>query len=311
MTHQQLTPYNRAQYIEHIGQLAELAGADFSMSAIVESLDVIEAKLDPQNAPMGWKVTPAAKPRAYFNICNHQQIDMLAVFKDGGLIPQRYIDDPAYQPAFKLLDGLMADGADFNTESGLCKVWAYTRMAPLTELMATPHLPQSVRKFEETLRALDLNKYFFLAADFEKNSMNVYFPWTPEQRTEQWLQKFSRAIGETELSQTALQGILATSDDTIGIGITFNWKSDLPQRACFYNTSVDAQSPALCETTFVLREHLRTALPTLINDPTFLYNWSIGRAGEFVKIEKDYSGHFWQHVEKVYGLDPQGVHTEL
>jgi hypothetical protein len=311
MTHQQLQPYNREVFLQHVGQLAELAGAGLSLPAITKSLDVIEAKLDPANAPMGWKVTPASKPRAYFNICNHQQIDLLAVLKDGGLIPQRYIDEPEFQPAFKLLDGLMADGADFNTESGLCKVWAYTAMAPLEELMTNPHLPQSVRQFEQTLRSLDLNSYFFLAADFEKNSMNVYFPWEPEQRTEQWLQKFSRAIGDVELSQTALKGILATSDDTIGIGITFNWKSDLPQRACFYNPSVDAQSPALCETTFALREKLRKELPALINDANFLYNWSIGRAGEFAKIEKDYSGDFWQHVAKVYGLDPEGVHAEL
>lgn len=294
--------------MEHVQQLAKMAGAGYSPEGVSEVYAVLEATMKPAEAPLGWKVTPGAKPRAYYNILNHQKLDFLKVLREGGLIPKKYLEDAQYQPAYKLLEGMIVDGCDFNTNGGLCKIWAYTNMDPIEKLLENPYLPEGVHANADLLRALGLNSYFFLAADFEKNSSNVYFPWQPKQRNTEWVTSFSEAVGNS-ISDVALQGILETCEDTIGIGITFNWDSNEIQRACFYNTSPSAAAPALDDSTREIREKIRTEMPTLLHEPSFFYNWSIGKAGEFAKIEKDYSGDFWAHVESVYNLDPEGVHA--
>lgn len=308
MNNNQHTSFNSKTFMNHVKKLSELSGAGFSKDDVEKSFRVIEDRLFPESAPMGWKVTPGSIPRAYFNILNHKSLDFLRILKEEGLIPKMYLEDPKYQAAYKLLDGHLVDGADFNTNAGLCKVWAYTNMASLDSLLRNPYLPESVRKYETTLRSFGLDKYFFLASDFEKNSMNVYFPWNEKQRNSEWVAGFSKSFGEG-ISDVALKGILETCDDTIGIGITFDWDSDEALRACFYNTSPSESAPALDNETRKIREKIRNEMPVLIDNPSFFYNWSIGRGGEYIKIEKDYSGDFWNHVETAYNLNRDDVNV--
>lgn len=310
MSFRQNVPFERGKFFQHTKEVAKLVGAGFSPLVFNKVFDVIEADLEPRQAPMGWKITPGTNPRVYFNICNHQSLDLLSVLRKGELVPNKCFQG-GVKPVYRLVENDVADGADFNTYSGLCKVWVYTNMSPLETLYKNNHIPESVRLIEPVLREHGLHTHFFVGADFEKNSMNVYFPWSPELQTSEWVQSFAAAIGAGSLSMEALRGIMKSCQHTIGIGITFNWDSKLPQRACFYNGSPSEELPALSEESRVLRECMRKHLPTLINDPTYLYNWSIGRAGEFVKIEKDYSGDFWAHVQNAYGLNPEATHLRI
>lgn len=310
MNFKQNVPFEREQFFQHTKDVADLVGASFSPLVFNKVFDVIEADLEPWRAPMGWKITPGTNPRAYFNICNHQSLDLLTVLREGRLVPSNCFQGGT-KPVYRLIENDMADGADFNTYSGLCKVWVYTNMAPLERLYENKYIPESVHLIEPVLRKHGLHTHFFVGADFEKNSMNVYFPWSPELQTREWVQSFAAAMGAGSLSMATLQGIMESRQYTIGIGVTFNWDSKLPQRACFYNGSPSEELPALSDESLVLRERLRKHLPTLINAPTYLYNWSIGRAGEFVKIEKDYSGDFWAHVQTAYGLNPDATHLQL
>lgn len=299
------TPFNRDAFLEHMQSVSQLLSAPYSRENTQKVLGVLDSELD--RAPLGWKSNSRINRQLYYNIYNHRDIDLLKMIRDGGLIPSSYFAGGQPADAYSVIADDRADGADFNANGALCKIWTYTKMASLDHLFARKHLPSSLRKFEPVFRSHGLGIYFFLASDFEKNSMNVYVPWLPDQRNEKWVQSFAGETGE-KLSPATLNQVLATSAFATGIGVTFDWSSDQPLRSCFYAACPTPDLPAISEDARTLREKVRTGLPTLRHEPFFYCSVSFGRGGEYVKFEKNYSGDMNYYIFSTYGLDPTDPH---
>lgn len=299
------TPFHRDLFLEHMRSAAQLLNAPYSVENARKVLAALDSELD--RAPLGWKSNSRSNRQLYYNIFNHRDIDLLKLIRDGGLIPAAYFPDGQPAPIYSLIADDRADGADFNADGALCKVWTYTKMAPLDHLFARKHIPSSLRSFEPVLRSHGLATYFFMASDFEKNSMNVYVPWLPEQRNAEWVQSFAGQAGGV-LSAAALHQVLVTSPFATGIGVTFDWSDERPLRACFYAACPTADLPTISEEARALREKLRTTLPTLRPEPSFYCSLSFGRAGEYVKFEKNYSGDVNHYIFSYYGLNPTDPH---
>lgn len=298
-------PFSRDAFLADLEAAARVAQAPCSIENTRKVLRVLDAELD--RAPLGWKSNSRANRQLYYNIYNHRDVDLLGLIRDGGLIPASYLAHGQPAEIYALIAEDRADGADFNANGALCKIWTFTKMAPLDQLFARKHLPKALRAYEPVLRDHGLDCHFFLASDFEKHSMNVYVPWLPDQRNAQWVQSFASKTGGM-LSDAALSQVLATSAFATGIGITFDWASEQPLRACFYAACPSPELPVFDADARALREKLREDLPALRAEAAFYCSLSFGRAGEYVKFEKNYSGDMNHYIFSAYGLNPTDPH---
>lgn len=304
-----LQPFETQSFLQHIQMSAELAGAPFSRESSSRVLEVLQDELP--HSPLGWKTNSLSKRQLYFNVYNQRKIDLLGLLRRGGLVPQEYLTHREANALYRLVQSRQADGADFNAATGLCKVWIYTQMAPIASLSSDPNVPQALRSFVPVMQSFGLERHFFIASDFEKNSMNLYVPWQPDQRNEAWIQRFAVACGGSELATSTLGSLLAVKEFATGIGITFKWDQDGPQRACFYAACPSASLVAPSVELLALRERMRLELPSLRREPHFYTSYSFGAAGEYLKFEKNYCGDMMGYISTAYGLDPNDPHLSV
>jgi 4-hydroxyphenylpyruvate 3-dimethylallyltransferase len=163
----------------------------------------------------------------------------------------------------------------------------------LEEVAALPSVPGSVREALPLFRRHGLRDVFFLAADFQKGTMNVYFGWDPGCRSEEWIRRLVRETGGEEPSRELCRDILESQAASGGVGTTFAWDRPGLLRWCLYSLEVPygegMLSPVPLPALPRRLARFRTAAPTLNDSPQYNLAWSFGAAGPYVKLEKSYA----------------------
>jgi 4-hydroxyphenylpyruvate 3-dimethylallyltransferase len=187
---------------------------------------------------------------------------------------------PLQEEILRRLPGSTRAGLDFDSAEGLAKVWTFTGgPTPLERLLELQSLPQSLRSQADFLRSQGLRDVFFVASDFQSNTMNVYFGWDDLCRNPQWIERMVERTGGC----APCEDILRTQAVSGGVGVTFAWDRPGMQRWCLYSLQVEERVE--------LPERLQifAQAPSLNEEPQINLAWSFGGSRPYLKLEKSYA----------------------
>jgi hypothetical protein len=300
--------YARERFFADIRLTAGLVGAAFSAEKTQQALTVFDEEW--RTCVIQFKTTSAQRPELYYRFWHKGDKDLMRTAQRAGMLPGG--DGPLFalsdEVAAAFARGPRRTGCDFDSERGLTKVWTIIgRPVPTDEICKLLSMPTSVRDHRGFFAEHGLGLAFFVASDFEKQSMNLYFRWEPQYRSPQWIRRLAAATGSGDVSDTVVADILDSLPVAACLGFTFDWKRPEILRWCIYSLDVPfhlgAASPCPLPALPERLARFGALAPTLHCAPQFNPAWSFGRAGAYLKLEKSYAkdaNHFLVHE---YGCD--------
>lgn len=283
--------YDPVRFLNDLRRAALAIDAPFDEAKVGRSLEVFDAEF--RRCVVQMKATCKAGTGVYYRFFYKWDRDLTALARQTGLIP----------PAGPLVDlqgevlsecrGATRAGLDLDTGFGLAKIWTFTGgPTPVDEVIQLPSMPESVRQHRSFFDRHGLRHVFFVASDFQQNSMNVYFGLEDDCRTEAWLRRLVDETGGGPEDPSAYTAMLASLAVSAGVGTTFRWDRPEMGRWCLYGLNVPAEDPVASAALPPLPPRLvrfRDAAPTLNRTPQYNVAWSFGRAGFYTKLEKSYA----------------------
>jgi hypothetical protein len=286
-----IRPFETEQYLKDLATTAGLIKAPCNPEMCQRVVSTFES--DFHRHVLQWKTTDRPGDGLFYRFLSTDREDLVAKSMAADLLTTT--NKPLLElqrEALETFPQAVRSGVDFEAVHGLSKVWTYTTPLPLPEVLRLKNLPEAVRANESELKEAGLDLVGFLASDFISETMNVYFAWHPEQRNRAWLQSMLERSRDTGPSKGTFQDMIESQDEISGIGMTFDWTSQVPLRWCVYCFAVPfghrepgVRVPQLPER---LRK-LRDEAPSLNYHPGCHMAWSYGPAGPYIKLEKNYA----------------------
>ncbi len=285
------SPYDPERFLEDLRTAAEAIQAPFDRSVVQQTLEVFDAEL--RRCVVQLKATCQEEAGVYYRFFYKWERDLTALAQEHGMIPREsspIVD--LQQQVLTNYPGSTRAGLDLETGFGLAKVWTFTGgPTPIEQLLNLPAIPESVHQHLDFFQRHGLRHVFFVASDFQQNSMNVYFGLEEDCRNENWIRRLAEETGELP-SDEAFSQMLASLAVSVGVGATFRWDAPEMGRWCLYGLNVPYDDPSLAHRVPPLPDRLqrfRTSAPTLNESPQYNVAWSFGQAGLYTKLEKSYA----------------------
>jgi 4-hydroxyphenylpyruvate 3-dimethylallyltransferase len=284
--------YDPLRFLEDLRRAARAIDAPFDEAKVRKTLDVFDAEL--RRCVVQMKATCQAGTGVYYRFFYKWERDLTALAQEHGLIPAGH--SPLTDLQVQVLSscrGATRAGLDLETGFGLAKVWTFTGgPAPIDQVMRLPAVPDSVRQHARFFERHRLRHVFFVASDFQQDSMNVYFGLDDDCRSEEWLRRLVDETGGGPEEPSVYAAMLASLAVSAGVGTTFRWDRPEMGRWCLYGLNVPADDPVASAALPPLPPRLvrfRDQAPTLNRSPQYNVAWSFGRAGFYTKLEKSYA----------------------
>lgn len=285
-------PYSPTQFFIDLKTAAEAIQAPFNPESVQEMLRVFDDEF--RRCVVQLKATCRPDAGIYYRFFYKWDRDLTQLAIDHGLIARS--EGPIVdlqQQVLSSCSGATRAGIDFETNFGLAKIWTFTGgPTSLNELTELPAIPQSVRDSQAFLKDAGLNHVFFVASDFQQNSMNVYFGLDESCRNEDWLRNLIHKTGGGPEDPTLYQRMLNSLAVSTGVGTTFRWDRPEMGRWCLYGLNVPFEAPNPAFELPPLPNRLKRfqqQAPSLNVSPQYNIAWSFGKAGYYTKLEKSYS----------------------
>jgi len=284
--------YDPERFLNDLRTSARAIDAPFDEAKVRQTLTVFDAEL--RRCVVQTKATCKAKSGIYYRFFYKWERDLTALAQQHGLIPA------GHSPIIDLQADVLANcpgatraGLDLDTGFGLAKVWTFTGgPMPIDDFLSLQTLPSSVRQHRDFFHAHGLRHVFFVASDFQQNSMNVYFGLEEDCRNEAWIRELVKQTGGGPEDPKVYATMLASLAVSAGVGTTFYWDRPEMGRWCLYALNVPCEDPVACAGLPPLPPRLqrfRDGTPTLNRTPQYNVAWSFGRAGFYTKLEKSYA----------------------
>ena len=285
-------PYCPDRFLVDLRRAALAIDAPFDEAKVAKSIKVFDAEF--RRCVVQMKATCRAGAGLYYRFFYKWENDLTAVAQESGMLPR------GSSPLLDLQNEVLSRysratraGLDFDAGFGLAKVWTFTGgPVPISDLLALPSIPNSVRSSTGFFEKHGLKHVFFVASDFQQNSMNVYFGLEDECRNETWLRNMIDATGGAPDDDRLFKAMLRSLAVSAGVGMTYDYEGNRPGRWCIYGLNLPCSNPAAAHLMPRLPERLRKfrdEAPTLNVSPQFNVAWSFGPAGFYTKLEKSYS----------------------
>jgi len=284
------TPYDGERFLYHIESTARNLGAGFSESVTRQVLRVFDDEW--QSRVIQLKATDVEGSALHYRYYSNGSVAAIQRAWDAGLI----VKDRS--PTMALAEEADATfnhaGCDFNAKTGLTKTWAFTGdRVPTERILQMKAMPQSARTHAGFFERHGLSSVFFVASDFDKRSMNIYFGWKPRNRTPNWIREFARDVDGASPTDDVIRDVLASLAVTAVVATTFSWDRPDLSRWSLYSLGVPygGQNPGQRRLPplppRIARVHFEA--PSLNFEPHINIAWSYGKAGRYMKIEKSYA----------------------
>lgn len=285
-------PYDSGQFLQDLRTAAAAIEAPFDEARVRQSLDVFDAEL--RRCVVQLKATCRAGSGLYYRFFYKWERDLTALAQQHGLLPAGHSELIDLQTdVLQHCRGATRAGLDLDTGFGLAKVWTFTGgPMPVAEVSKLETMPASVRAHADFFRRHGLRHVFFVASDFQQESMNVYFGLEDDCRNERWLRQLLAETGGEPADQGLYEAMLRSLAVSAGVGMTFFYDRPELGRWCLYGLNVpctNAQAAALLPPLAPRLERFRDMAPTLNQRPQFNAAWSFGPAGFYTKLEKSYA----------------------
>src|SRR6185369_6123447 len=284
--------YEPSRFLRDLNRTAAAVGAPFDEARVRRSLEVFDTEFSRQVVQL--KVTSESGGALFYRFFMGS-FDLVETAFRYGLIGWEATRGPLGALQHQLLEAFpqaAPAGLDFNSGVGLAKSWTFLGRRRWADLLHVAAFPRSMRAASDLLDRLSLDTIFFVACDFQHESVNVYSLLDGGQLDPGWLRRLLvEMAGPREVSAGPARLLDALANGAT-LGMTFSWNNDEMLRWALYGLNV----PYLSETARValptLPPRLRTFLahaPTLSLDPQVNVAWSFGRAGFYMKLEKSYA----------------------
>ena len=286
------TPFDPEQFVADLKATADLIDAPFREDTIRESLRVFEDEF--RGCVVQLKATCKSDSGVYYRFFYKWDRDLTTIAQNQGLLPIHSgpIVELQRQVLTRFPNATRA-GLDFDTSFGLAKEWTFTGgPTRIEELVALPAIPESVNQHLQFFNRHRLRNVFFVASDFQQNSMNVYFGLDDDCRNETWIRSLAEETGGTPEDDEVYAKMLASLAVSTGVGTTFRWDTPEMGRWCLYGLNVPFGNFSVGQDLPELPERLRRfqqLSPTLNESPQYNIAWSFGQAGFYTKLEKSYA----------------------
>lgn len=282
------------QDLLHTTRLVEVA---YSETSIRNVLDTFGAGFLTGSVQFKTTSRPAPRRGLYFRQeTMGQQQHALDIARDANLLPN--LDRPVDQLLHQVYATcpLQGFGIDAEVKYGLAKIWHFLgEDVPIDQFYRLPAIPTSLVAHAPLFAEHQLRVIRVLGADYQHDSMNIYFPTRhPLHHTPQFVKSLISSQGFALPSAEMIE----RCTDALSVAMTFNWRSQRIERMCFYTrargrAAVPAGDPVLTR--------FAQEAPTLGHAPFFIMGWSFGIADTYVKIEGDYSGDLAEAVQHDLG----------
>jgi len=285
-------PYDPERFLADLRTAAKSIDAPFREEIVRKTLDVFDSEL--RRCVVQTKATCRPGTGVYYRFFYKWERDLTAVAQRHGMLP------PGHSPILDLQADVLANcrgatraGLDLDTGYGLAKVWTFTGgPTPINELLKLETMPEGTRRHRGFFEQFGLRHAFFVASDFQQNSMNLYFGLEDNCRDEKWLRAIVNSTGGGPEDPTAYRQMLASLAVSAGIGTTFYWDRPEMGRCALYALNVPCEEATAFTTLPPLPPRLaafRDHAPTLNRRPQYNLAWSFGKAGFYTKLEKSYA----------------------
>lgn len=285
-------PYALDRFLEDLRTAAAAIDAPFREEIVRRTLEVFDAEL--QRCVVQMKATCRPGTGVYYRFFYKRERDLTAVAQEHGLLPR------GHSPILDLQADVLANcrgatraGLDLDTRFGLAKVWTFTGgPTPIRDVLKLATIPDSARTHLDFFERFGLRHVFFVASDFQQNSMNLYFGMEDDCRDEKWLRAIVDATGGGPEDPTAYRQMLASLAVSAGIGTTFSWDRPEMGRWALYALNVPCEDSVASASLPPLPPPLiafRDRAPTLNLRPQYNVAWSFGKSGFYTKLEKSYA----------------------
>lgn len=285
-------PYSPDRFLADLRTAAAAIDAPFREDVVRRTLEVFDAEL--RQCVVQTKATCRPNTGVYYRFFYKWARDLTALAQENGMLPL------GHSPILDLQADVLANcrgatraGLDLDTGYGLAKVWTFTGgPVPVGEVLKLETMPESVRLQRDFFERFGLRHVFFVASDFQQNSMNVYFGLEDDCRDEKWLRAFVGATGGGPSDPRAYEQMLRSLAVSAGVGTTFFWDRLEMGRWAIYALNVPCDDPRATLALPPLPPRLvkfREGTPTLNDKPQYNVAWSFGKAGFYTKLEKSYA----------------------
>lgn len=284
-------------------QAANSLGVKYSKSIIDEVFNSFGEKF--VHHIVDFKTTTKPHPKRGFYFRYMEENDGLSAWKlasQSKLLVNQGRPVDRFIPEIHQIYPSWADGVDFEVNYGLSKVWLFPKgYLPLEDTFQLSSLPQSIKKYKSLFRKHHLDFVCLFAADYQHESMNLYFHVnSPEQRTTHYYKKLLTDLNCLIPDFQTLE-ILT---NTIEIAMTFNWHSDQVERLCFYTPNLEDETVFSCVGS-EMKKFIQTC-PTAIENSNICLGWSFAPqkpASTYLKVDIDYNGKTSQLLLKTHSQE--------
>lgn len=267
-----------------IARAAELADAPFDHEKTRRILDAFEPYFS--GSPVSFRTS--TKARRELNV---RYVELESLHDPYGIaLAQDLI--PAGHPADEVMREIQARypvlgyGVDFGAAYGVEKIWPFFphRPQPLDRVCALPCLPASVGDAAGMMAKYDLTEVSIFGVDFRHRTVNLYFLKPPGFFAPGRLAAMISELGFDVPNDELLQHC----GTSVPIYFTFSWTSPVVERLCF--AAVAPTPDAVPVHLHPIIERYVAGAPFATERRLFIYNVTMARGGNFIKIENDYTG---------------------
>jgi hypothetical protein len=188
--------YSPASALKDLRTAASAIAAPFDEGKVRRSLEVFDAEM--RCCVVQMKATCRAGSGLYYRFFYKGERDLTSLAQSEGMLPAGH--SPLVDLQADVLEhcrGATRAGLDFHTGFGLAKVWSFTGgPTPVERVMRLKTMPASVRTREGFFARHRLRHVFFVGADIQNSSMNVYFGLDEDCRNEDWLRGLLAETGD-------------------------------------------------------------------------------------------------------------------
>ena len=274
---------------DDIIRACEISESPYSSEAIWSVLNTYSDFF--RGSPISFRTTTRSKERRALN-ARYVELDVphdpFPTALDAGLIKKEGhpVENiiPEMQARFPF-DGFGGYGVDFGAHYGFEIIWGFFNGSQMIEeVYQMPSLPESVKAHADYLAKYNLNDPRLMGVDFRNKSINLYFfaheikGFSPEAVT-----GMIKDLGFTVPSEEVLGHCVSS----LPIYFTFTWDSPRVERLCFCAHAKKEETPIHLHP--VIERYVAEA-PVLNQQGLFMYNITLARDGDFIKIENDYTG---------------------
>jgi hypothetical protein len=282
-------PFSQERFLNDIRKTASAINAPYSDHAVLEVLKAFDECLTDE--AVIWRTTSRPNDKLNYRISIRSGLDTVALAIKAGFINADNHLARLIKSWSSLYNGDTEHGCDFDAAlAGVAKTWVNLKgLRPVDDVLNADQVPDVVRAHGPTFHSLGLKVVRFVAADYNGNTMNIYFrasgPIIKDQAAK--LVNLAQCPPPTEEEFEDMQTYL--DPDGYPFATTIDYATGTIRRVAFYALDIpEGKTPKTVNDRML---KFFDVAPSYDKNTYRIVSWSFGLGGsKYLKAESSYVG---------------------